>query len=332
MNLLSLLKAEREAPRRYVHVTTQGTNLTQSGQRLAVRKDQERLLEIPVLHLRGILLYGDVRASTGALRLCAAEGVAVTFLSRTGRLRARLAPAQDYSAKLRVLQYQRSQDANFCLRWSQGIVRAKLLSALAHLEAKERGHQEAPKRTARQLRQTLEKLGATRSLDELRGLEGTAAASYFAALRGWVPDEVGFPGRRRESPDLVNVLLNLGYTLLYREMEGLASGAGLEPALGFYHSLDAGRASLACDVQEEFRHNFVDRLVLTLVNRRQIQPEKHLQAAGSSAPRLTAEALSVFLTAYEKAASLQRPDFLRQLERLVRSIEVSEPYSSHWEP
>jgi hypothetical protein len=40
----------------------------------------------------------------------------------------------------------------------------------------------------------------------------------------------------------------------------------------------------------------------------------------------------VFLTAYEKAASLQRPDFLRQLERLVRSIEVSEPYSSHWEP
>jgi CRISPR-associated protein Cas1 len=45
---------------------------------------------------------------------------------------------------------------------------------------------------------------------------------------------------------------------------------GLDPAVGYLHRDRPGRASLALDLMEEFRAFFADRLVLTLVNRRQV--------------------------------------------------------------
>ena len=45
---------------------------------------------------------------------------------------------------------------------------------------------------------------------------------------------------------------------------------GLDPYVGFMHTLRPGRASLALDMMEELRAYLGDRLVLSLINRRQI--------------------------------------------------------------
>ena len=45
---------------------------------------------------------------------------------------------------------------------------------------------------------------------------------------------------------------------------------GLDPYVGFMHTLRPGRASLALDVMEELRAYLGDRLVLSLINRKQI--------------------------------------------------------------
>ena len=45
---------------------------------------------------------------------------------------------------------------------------------------------------------------------------------------------------------------------------------GLDPYVGFLHTLRPGRASLALDVMEELRAYMGDRLVLSLINRKQI--------------------------------------------------------------
>ena len=43
--------------------------------------------------------------------------------------------------------------------------------------------------------------------------------------------------------------------------------------MGIFHTLRPGRHSLALDIMEEFRAYLGDRLVLSLINRRQIQPK-----------------------------------------------------------
>jgi len=65
---------------------------------------------------------------------------------------------------------------------------------------------------------------------------------------------------KRGAGDPINALLNFGYTIVTRELEGLIEGAGLDPAVGFYHHPDNDRPSLACDWVEEFRHPLVDRV------------------------------------------------------------------------
>lgn len=50
------------------------------------------------------------------------------------------------------------------------------------------------------------------------------------------------------------------------ELQALLDGAGFDPYLGFYHSVEYGRPGLALDLLEEFRHPLVDRLTLNLFN------------------------------------------------------------------
>jgi CRISPR-associated protein Cas1 len=81
-----------------------------------------------------------------------------------------------------------------------------------------------------------------------------------------------FDGRSRRPPlDRVNALLSFVYALLRHDIESALESVGLDPAVGFLHTDRPGRPSLALDLMEEMRAALADRLVLTLVNRRQVQ-------------------------------------------------------------
>ena len=80
-------------------------------------------------------------------------------------------------------------------------------------------------------------------------------------------------GRSRRPPlDRMNALLSFLYALLLADCTAALAGAGLDPSVGFLHADRPGKPSLALDLMEEFRALLADRLVLTLVNRRQVQP------------------------------------------------------------
>jgi CRISPR-associated protein Cas1 len=99
----------------------------------------------------------------------------------------------------------------------------------------------------------------------LRGVEGAASAAVYAALAVMFPPAYGFCGRNRRPPrDPANALLSLTYTLLHSEAVLAAHGAGLDPFVGFYHALDFGRESLACDLIEPLRPA-ADEFVLALI-------------------------------------------------------------------
>ena len=84
------------------------------------------------------------------------------------------------------------------------------------------------------------------------------------------PEEVGFPGRRRQgATDLMNCLLNYGYGVLQRVVHLAILKAGLNPAISFLHSLQGRTPTLVFDLMEEFRAPVVDRAVITLLNRRE---------------------------------------------------------------
>jgi CRISPR-associated protein Cas1 len=87
----------------------------------------------------------------------------------------------------------------------------------------------------------------------------------------------GTPRRRMEvilteQLDRVNALMSFVYALLRHDVASALESVGLDPAVGFLHTDRPGRPSLALDVMEELRPHIADRLVLSLINRRQVQP------------------------------------------------------------
>jgi len=155
------------------------------------------------------------------------------------------------------------------------IVRGKLLNQRAMLFTRQRHlKDEAVAGALSALRAAAGRLDHVTDIDALRGHEGMGAQRYFSVFpRALANPAFRFEGRNRYPPrDPVNACLSFGYTLLLTRCESAVRIAGLDPYAGSLHEADRGAPALALDLMEEFRP-WVDRTVLSLINRGQLGPE-----------------------------------------------------------
>lgn len=143
------------------------------------------------------------------------------------------------------------------------------------------------------------------SLSETLGIEGRAAREYFQALDLLAPGVAA--GRTRRPPtDPVNCLLSFGYGMLRVAVHGALEQVGLDPYVGYLHGVRAGKPSLALDLMEEMRPLLVDRLVLTLLNRKQIA-DRHTRTLPGGAVQLTDDGRKIFLEHWSQAGERTWP-------------------------
>jgi len=211
---------------------------------------------------------------------CAENNVAVSFLSERGRFLARIQGPVSGNVLLRREQYRKADSEENTQELASWFLMGKLANSRAVIRRALRDHAEKVdtdilETAESRLTQYLRKLERPVSLDVLRGFEGEAASSYFTAFPQLitVKDEaLTFQGRNRRPPlDPVNALLSYAYTLLVFDCRGALEGVGLDPCVGFLHRDRPGRVGLALDLMEEFRAFLADRLVLSLINRKQIK-------------------------------------------------------------
>ncbi|CAK0741740.1 CRISPR-associated endonuclease Cas1 [Gammaproteobacteria bacterium] len=241
------------------------------GQALAIYRSGERHGTVPFSLLERVVARGAVALDTAVLGELADAGIATLILSgRQGRHQAIVLGGGHGEALRRIAQYHLYRDDAWRLRWSQALVHRKVISQrrLLGIALRERSDLRRPLfEGSQQLAAILETLRddtVPRTLDSLRGSEGAAARSYFAALGALFPPSLNFTGRNRRPPrDPVNAALSLGYTLLHFEAVRASHGAGLDPLIGFFHELEYHRESLAADLVEPLRAQ-VDRWVWDL--------------------------------------------------------------------
>ncbi|NOY84670.1 MAG: CRISPR-associated endonuclease Cas1, partial [Nitrospirae bacterium] len=118
--------------------------------------------------------------------------------------------------------------------------------------------------------------------DQVRGIEGESARAYFSSFDRMVREDretFKLNGRNRRPPrDAINALISFLYALLMNDCVAGAEGVGLDPQMGFLHTIRPGRAALALDLMEEIR----SVLALTLINRRQIQKTHFINRPGGA--------------------------------------------------
>ncbi len=206
------------------------------------------------------------------------------------------------NAFLRAEQFARAAEPVFCREVATKVIGAKIRNQRTLLQ---RNHVEPPKVALEQLKRLADSAERAASIQQLLGIEGTAARVYFEHFSGMIKVEDGSAGtfmfehrNRRPPRDPVNAMLSLVYSLLSKDLTITCAMVGLDPFWGFCHQPRYGRPALALDLMEMFRPLVADSTVLTAINTRMVDEGSFVRTGASVV--LTPAGRKGVLRAYEQ--------------------------------
>ncbi len=264
---------------------------------IVVRNDEVAAAPVRLGEIAQLSIHGEAGITTPCLRALMQRGIPVVFRSRSGHYAGQTVDLSGNHSAVRRAQYRAANDARTTLALARGYVHAKLINAGAVL--RRRGSEPAAVATIGGL---VKRARAAGDLEVLRGMEGAAAAIYFAAFARLLRSDGGFvfAGRNRKPPaDPVNALLSYLYAILTGECAAAALAAGLDPHVGFLHAERPGRPALALDLVEPLRPFVCDSVALALINRSEIA-RADFSGDAANGFRLSDAARRIVLTALER--------------------------------
>lgn len=281
-----------------VHLTTPGSRASIRQGRLIVTARGEAVTSLPVERIQGVVVHGNVDISAALLRELLWRGLAVVWCSGTGRVIGWAQPAHSANGAIRPFQHLASVEGRLDL--AREFVTAKICNQATLLRRLAGCPELIPS-----LRELQRRASAARSLTELYGLEGDAAARYFhhftAMLSPAPRASIGesFPGRqRRPGRDPLNACINYAYALLLADCVRAVLACGMDPHAGFLHSGGRNKPALALDLMEEFRSPIADSAVIRAFNNGELDVKDFTAALGET--RLRESGRRALTAAYER--------------------------------
>ena len=305
--------------------------LAKRGGCFVVFLEGEKVSELPIMQTRGVYVYGTPQISTQALHQCFDSQISVSYFSLGGKFIGVSNGLNTTGVQARIGQYEIFKDTKKSIRLARESIRSKIHNQRVMLMR----NGNPSKLDINELARLREKCLDVEDEKILLGLEGAAAKIYFSNFNSMMKGDVSsfdFIGRNRRPPrDPVNALLSMGYSMLSKELLGVCISVGLDPYLGFFHKPKFGRAALALDLMEEFRPLVADSNVISLINRKELNPGDFIKS--SRGTFLKKEGLRTFWESYFRRldTEVKHPEFgykmsyrrmfevqARQLWRVVR--------------
>lgn len=291
-----------------LYINKQGSYVHKERETIVIKEGDIKLGQFPALNIANIFCFGQVSVSPFLMGYCAEQGIGLSFFTEYGRFLARVQGKTTGNVLLRREQYRWADDRAKYMSVARLMVAAKITNTRAVLQRELRNHgsNSELENVVKRLAFSAKGTAKAQTTGELLGIEGDAANVYFS-LFGQLLRGVSFTfgGRVRRPPtDPVNAMLSFAYALLTQECVSALAGVGLDPYVGFLHKDRPGRVSLALDLVEEFRTSWADRLVLTLLNRKQFR-QKDFVTEASGAVRFTEDSKKAFLVAYQERKQVE---------------------------
>ena len=289
-------------------VTSEDLYLSLENDNILAWREDQVLQRIPLINLENIFYFGYKGASPAFLGACVKKHIGFCFLTPQGKFLARAVGMTVGNILLRKEQYRISDEEDRSLAVACMMIAGKILNGRIVLMRALRDHglsvdQALFQTHIQDLKQSAKEAVKAETLDELRGVEGNAAQSYFSLMDQMIladKKHFYFQERSKRPPlDRVNALLSFAYTLLAHDCASALEAVGLDSYAGFLHRDRPGRQSLALDLMEELRSPYADRFVLTLINNRIIQA-KHFKIMEDGAVLLGDEGRHLFLANWQE--------------------------------
>ena len=249
-----------------LHLTVPGSRASMSAGRITVVKGDERLASIPLERVSAVVVHGNVDLSGALLRELMWRGLPCVWCTGAGRVVGWTNGVKPPNGGARFCQFAASAEGRV------DIAREFVVAKVANQATILRRFGGMPA-VVKRLRSATRQASTATSTGQLFGIEGRAAAEYFAGFPGLLAPGVdagvaeSFPGRvGRGATDPLNIALNYGYGMLLSEVIRAVLACGLDPHAGVLHSSGRNKPALALDLMEEFRPPVVDSAILAAFN------------------------------------------------------------------
>ena len=206
-----------------------------------------------------LFVIGDCSLTSVLIRKCSDYGVSIFLLKDNFLNYASLLSKAEGNYLLREKQYAMSDADELAV--AKILVDNKIRNQIFLLEKSGKNEE------ALWLEGIKEKIAAAQIGKDLLGLEGAAGKFFF---QGYF-NSLGWKRRLPQvKTDIVNYLMDMGYTMLFNFTDAMLGIYGFDPYRGFYHKLFFQRKSLACDLMEPFRC-IIDKQIVKSNNLGQIK-------------------------------------------------------------
>ena len=253
-----------------LYVQEQGARIGKSGDCLVVRRKDSDPQTYKLIDVSEVVVYGNVQVTTQAIREMCARSIPLCYLSYGGWYAGMVTGASHKNVHLRIAQHKKYADPGGSMAIAREIVYGKIRNCATLLRRNGPKEREDVEAAVASLEGLAERARREAGYEELLGLEGLAARTYFGQFRSMIKAdgaEFDFEGRNRRPPrDMVNAILSFLYSLLVRDASVAVGAVGFDPHLGYLHRPKYGKPALALDMIEEFRPIVADSTCIRAIN------------------------------------------------------------------
>lgn len=259
------------------------------GELLLVDNEGKTLTKFPFQKLLALFVIGNATITTPLIDKCRKYGVFISVMKINLRPVFTFGVSADANFLLRERQHKFNQD-NIVI--AKHLIKSKIYNQLSLLK-KTRKADQLTIDACSSIRASLQQIDECDSYNALMGIEGLAARCFFSA---YFQDFDWVKRMPRAKIDYINVLLDIGYTMLFNFLESYARLFGFDIYVGVYHRLWFKRKSFLCDMIEPFRC-IIDNAIRKSINLGQFKKQdfKHIKGEFFLKQDLATEYYQVFM-------------------------------------
>ncbi|MCK4358501.1 MAG: CRISPR-associated endonuclease Cas1 [Candidatus Cloacimonetes bacterium] len=239
-----------------------------------------------------IVVVGRARISAGVIRKALILRKPIVFMSILGHPIGSFSPDKKLGDISNSFNTQFIDFSTFRLNYIQNIVKAKIRNQRMLLQKNN-----IKEKKMLEIEKSIDKID---NIEKIRGKEGYASSLYFSYFRQLVSP---FPFKRREfhpPKGPVNVMLSLGYSILYFRIAECLMSHNINPYNGLYHIGRGNHYALASDLVESFRI-ISDRITLTLIRKKQVASQDfyEIQKRNNTYTRMSGDCFKKYIHRFE---------------------------------
>lgn len=221
------------------------------------------LTKIPFQKLLALFVIGHITVTSPLIEKCKAFNVALVVMKPNLRPVFYWADSAEGNFLLRKRQYHFAEDD---LSIARLLVENKIENQRALL-LRTRRKDTLTLNAVAQCDAAINTLADITDYNKLMGMEGVVSKMFFQAYYQELDWNKRLP---RAKIDIMNTVLDIGYTILFNYIESYIRMFGFDLYVGVYHRNWYKRKSLVCDLMEPFRC-IIDHAILLAFNRKQFK-------------------------------------------------------------